>query len=278
MPEDITLSLKNLGFTEYESKAYLSLLRQAPLSGYAVARDSGVPRSKIYEVLDNLVSRGDVFISHGEPVLYSPKPPQELIESRRLLMARQLQDAQKELELFQNQPTGGDLIWDIRGRDEIFFRFNELIGRAAQQILLQIWQEDFDEIRSALAQAAQRGVKINIVAYGPLNFEPAGVYIHEPGGDEITREYGGRWAILSVDGREIVTGIVSLGKESRAAWSAHLGIVMPITEQIKHDLYLAELLDKHRDVLEADFGPALVKLRDKFGPPTSIYRPHQKDG
>ncbi len=92
------------------------------------------------------------------------------------------------------------------------------------------------------------------------------MYRHEPGAEQITREYGGRWVILSVDDAEIVAGIVSLEKESRAAWSRHPGLVMPITEQIKHDLYIAELLVTHRETLEASFGPGLVRLRERFGP------------
>ena len=47
----------------------------------------------------------------------------------------------------------------------------------------------------------------------------------------------------------------------------HVGLVMPITEVMIHDLYLMEILDKHRDVLEASFGKNLIDLRRKF----SIY-------
>ncbi len=278
MQEDVSKLLMKLGFSEYEAKAYLALLQQSPLTGYAIARTSGVPRSKVYEVLGSLVGRGDVLVSNGEPVQYSPKPPKELIESRRQMAERQLADAEEGLARFQYQSAPNDLIWDIRGRDEIFFRLREVIGRAREQILLQVWAEDAGEIGEALATASQRGVDVTIVSYGALDFPFARVYPHEPGGEEITHEYGGRWTILAADGREIVAGIVSMGKESRAAWSAHLGIVMPITEQIKHDLYIAEMLEKHGDVLEASFGSALRDLRKKFGPATTIYRPIQGDG
>lgn len=273
MQEDLSKLLTHLGFTEYEAKAYLSLLRQSPLTGYAVARASGVPRSKIYEVLGSLVERGDVLVSHAEPVQYTPKQPKELIDSRRRRVEQQFSAAEKGLEQLLSQNIPNDLIWDIRGRDEILSRLCEVIGRAKQQILLQIWEEDVSAIRETLLHAAERGVVITLVAYGDPDLSFARVYKHEPGAEEITSEYGGRWLILSIDGREIVAGIVSMGKESRAAWSSHLGIVMPITEQIKHDLYIAEMLQKHRDVLEASFGPALRDLRKQFGPATTVYRP-----
>jgi sugar-specific transcriptional regulator TrmB len=67
--------LQPLGFTEYEAKAYLALLEKAPLTGYAVASGSGVPRSRIYEVLAGLVRQGAVVQSHGEPARYAPCRP-----------------------------------------------------------------------------------------------------------------------------------------------------------------------------------------------------------
>jgi sugar-specific transcriptional regulator TrmB len=276
MNEDISKLLTDLGFTKYEAKTYMTLLQQSPLTGYAIARNSGVPRSKIYEVLGSLVDRGDVLVSYGEPIQYAPKPPNELIQSRRQTIEKQLSEAEKGLEQFLHQKSSNDLIWNIRGRDEIFYRLCEVIGRAKQQLFLEIWEEDTIGIYDALASAAQRGVKIRVVAYGNLDLPFADVYLHEPGAAQIAEEFGGRWVIVSIDEQEMVAGIVSMGKESHAAWSSHLGIVMPITEQIKHDIYIAVMLNKHRDILEASFGPSLRDLRQQFGPPIEIYRSHKK--
>ncbi len=271
MRGDLSRLLGKLGFTEYEAKTYLALLEQSPLTGYAVARVSGVPRSKIYEVLAGMVERGDVLVSYGEPVQYAPRPPQELIAARREATARILAEAEQGLEQYAQVEPFRDLIWDIRGRVEIMRRLREVLGRAKHHILLEIWAEDAVELREALTAAAQRGVTITVMTYGDLDLPFAQVYWHDPGAQEITEEYGGRWIVLSIDGQEIVTGIVSLGTESRAAWSSHPGIVMPITEEIKHDLYIAEILLKHRQILEATFGPGLRNLRKRFGPQPAAY-------
>lgn len=70
----------------------------------------------------------------------------------------------------------------------------------------------------------------------------------------------------------MMTGAISLGDESRAAWTTHQGLVMPITEVMIHDLYIVEMLWAHRDVLEATFGKDLIELRNKF----SIHPDHKK--
>ena len=91
-------------------------------------------------------------------------------------------------------------------------------------------------------------------------------------GQKITDEYGGRWLVFSGDDSEVVAGIVSLGKDCRAAWTMHVGLVMPITEVIIHDLYLMEIIEKHREILEESFGENLIHLRHKF----SIYPDFKK--
>lgn len=132
-----------------------------------------------------------------------------------------------------------------------------------KRILLEIWKEEFEELESELRQAAKRGVNVTIIIYGEIVSDFANVYLHYMG-HEITEKYGGRWLVISGDDSEVVAGIVSLEKDSRAAWTMHVGLVMPITEFMIHHLYLMEIMEKHKDLLEESFGKKLVNLRRKF--------------
>lgn len=255
--------LKDLNFTEYEAKTYLALLEKSPLSGYAISLHSGVPRSKIYEVLGGLVERGEVMVSHENPALYTPLPPNELINLKKRKAETSFEVAEDALEQYSYVALNRENIWNITGYEPILNRTKEAIKQATGRILLEIWNEDVEKISEELEAAAKRGVEILIVSYGNLVLDFAQVYLHDAS-EEITNEYGGRWIVLSVDDREVVAGIVSLGEDSRAAWTMHPGLVMPITEVIIHDLYIYEILKKHRDTLESSFGPNLIKLRNRF--------------
>lgn len=273
--EELIGLLKSMGFTEYEAKAYLALLKGSPATAYAVARDSGVPRSKVYGVLEGLVGRGVAFVSHGEPTRYAPVAPGELVRARRREAEGVLAAAEEGLGGWAEREDGAgedDRIWDIKGRREILSRLKELVGRAEERVLLQVWSEDAPELATELEAASGRGVEISVVAYGDPGYPFARVYLHDPGPEVITPEYGGRWIILCVDAGEVVAGVVHPEDVARAAWSAHPGIVMPITEQVKHDLYIAEMLSSHREVLEREYGPSLERLRTRFGPPTTAHR------
>jgi len=255
--------VKNLGFTEYEAKAYLALLSESPSTGYAVAKNSGVPRSKIYEVLESLTARGDVLVSPGEPPLYSALPAKDLIAMRKSRAEENFLAAERSLERFEKTAGDRENIWNITGYDAIIHKVNECIMSAKKRILIEIWSEDFAMIESSLKAASNRGVNISIVSYGEINAEYANVYLHDMS-EEITSEYGGRWIIFSADDSQVVAGAVSLGSESRVAWTQHKGLVMPITEVVIHDLYIAEILNAHRDILEKTFGKDLIDLRKKF--------------
>ena len=58
----ILKDMKQLGFSEYECKAYLTLLEQFPLTGYSLSKKSGIPRSRIYDVLESLAGKQMVLV------------------------------------------------------------------------------------------------------------------------------------------------------------------------------------------------------------------------
>ena len=263
MKNEVVGLLRQLDFTEYEAKAYLALLEKAPLSGYAVALHSGVPRSKVYEVLGTLSGRGDIIASRDDTPQYSPLPPQELLAQRKRHADKVFAAAGNALEHYAAASRTRDGIWNISGHEAIMAKAGETIRGAKIRLLLEAWAEDAEELRQPLEEASQSGVSIQIVAYGEIHVPGAEIFPHDASA-EITDDYGGRWLIASADNREIVAGIVSLGADSRAAWTSHPGLVMPITEVIIHDLYLMEILKKFRPAMEDAFGRNLEKLREKY--------------
>jgi HTH-type transcriptional regulator, sugar sensing transcriptional regulator len=55
---DLMVALTALGFTEYEAKVYLALLREHPATGYQLGKQAGIPRPMVYEALGRLHARG----------------------------------------------------------------------------------------------------------------------------------------------------------------------------------------------------------------------------
>lgn len=73
---DFINELKNSGLQEYEAKIYFLLLTQSNLNPTEISKLSGVPRTKIYSVLDNLVKKGFCIRVPGKEKKYKALNPQ----------------------------------------------------------------------------------------------------------------------------------------------------------------------------------------------------------
>ena len=59
MNENILIKeLLSYNFTEYEAKAFLVLIKKSSLSAAEISQIAGIPRTKVYEVLNNLLAKG----------------------------------------------------------------------------------------------------------------------------------------------------------------------------------------------------------------------------
>ena len=80
MGESAVWMLKRLGLSEYEARVYLSLLKGHYMSASLLSMASGVPRTKIYDVLRSLRNKGWVRIYSGFPLLFKAIPPPEVFD------------------------------------------------------------------------------------------------------------------------------------------------------------------------------------------------------
>ncbi|WP_423747183.1 helix-turn-helix domain-containing protein (plasmid) [Haladaptatus sp. SPP-AMP-3] len=78
--------LGELGLSSYEEKAYRTLLVTGAVTATELSEDSGVPRGRIYDVLNGLEARTLVRTRSGEPKRYVAVEPETVVE--RLLAER----------------------------------------------------------------------------------------------------------------------------------------------------------------------------------------------
>ena len=73
--EELIAQLKEMGFTEYEAKAYTALVQQSHVSAYQVSKNSGIPRARVYDILNILVDKGIVLKEEtAEQTTYAAMP------------------------------------------------------------------------------------------------------------------------------------------------------------------------------------------------------------
>ena len=67
--------LQRVGLTEYEAKTYWALLNMNLSTATKASEKSGVPRTKIYSVLESLRNKGWVRVYSGVPLLFKAVEP-----------------------------------------------------------------------------------------------------------------------------------------------------------------------------------------------------------
>jgi sugar-specific transcriptional regulator TrmB len=81
--ESVVEKLQRIGLTEYEAKAYLALLNTHLSTATKASEKSGVPRTKIYAVLEALKQKGWVRFYSGVPLLFKAVEPMRVFEKAK---------------------------------------------------------------------------------------------------------------------------------------------------------------------------------------------------
>jgi sugar-specific transcriptional regulator TrmB len=96
--ESVVEKLQRVGLAEYEAKAYLALLNTHLSTATKVSEKSGVPRTKIYSVLEALERKGWVKIYSGVPLLFKAVEPLRVFEKAKENYAELLESVQTTLK------------------------------------------------------------------------------------------------------------------------------------------------------------------------------------
>jgi sugar-specific transcriptional regulator TrmB len=256
--------LTRLGLTEYEARAYAALLKENPASPYEIAKNSGIPTSKIYEVITRLASREMIQAIQGErSKMYIPLSPDELLQGFRTSMEDTLQAVKRELQGVKSGLDTSGYTWHIREYDNCILRARRMIDTAEESLLLLVWPEEMNALVGALSQADLRGIRTAVVHYGQTDVKMSCLYRH-PVEDTIYAERKTRGFTIVADSKEVLTGKIDGPDRTEVIWSMNEGLVMMAEDYIRHDIYFMKLASRFNPLLREKFGLRYEKLRDLY--------------
>jgi sugar-specific transcriptional regulator TrmB len=263
MVVNIITELMKFGFSEYEARAYIGLLKSYPATAYEVAKTSGLPTSKIYEVLSRLSEKGIVIeMKTNSKKRYSPLDPAEFVEIYRGRMKKALTALKKQLTL-TGQESHISYIWNISDYTDFIERARRMISGAKIKLLISTWKEEVGCLVDLLEKKEKNNINIAIVHFGKPEISIGQVFPH-PIEDTIYAEKGGRGFVLISDEREAIMGTVGEDNSIEGAWSKNKGFVTLADDYIKHDIYIMKIVKRFNQTLIERFGKNYEKLRDIF--------------
>ena len=258
----IITKLSEIGLSEYEAKAYLALLHSNPSTAYEIAKESGIPTSKIYQVIHKLTEKGICLLSeeNGKTKRYIPIQPDEFLNQYKSTVGT-LVDSLKEEFSGLDSHQEASRIWNISDYDHLIDKARRMIDNAHSVLLLSLWKEELESLEAALRRAEERGVRIALVHFGIPQICVGQVYYH-PIEDTLYAEKGGRGFVLIADSQEVLIGTVSYEGRTEGAWSRNKGFVMISEDYVKHDVYITKIIKRLDKELINCFGERYAKLRD----------------
>ncbi len=170
--------LMAMGFTEYEARVYLALLRESPATGYQIGKLAGVPRSMVYEALGRLHVRGAIFkTEEPKATLYRPVPPDALIDRYEQEHTRLLHSLREGLRGLYT-PADEDRFWSISGREAVLAYAAQMLERAAEEAMVVVADAELADLRPAIRAACARGVAVSTLLTGEDSLDCGRVAYH----------------------------------------------------------------------------------------------------
>ncbi|TQK73716.1 transcriptional regulator [Brevibacillus sp. AG162] len=250
--------LQTFGFSLYESKVYEALASSGePLDAAMVVKHSGVPKAKIYEVLNRLVEKGMVLDTVSEKKKrYTALPLDSLVEK----LTRQFQtDVKKLTSSLSHKTVRDDRVWSLKVDESIRAECKQLIQRATRSIRISAWSDDFLEYEPLLEMKEKEGVEIEALVIGQISTKLSCVHSFIP-----VQEHQGleRYQLIVADQDEMI-----FAGEEDTGWHAIKTRGQPFVkffaDSFYHDVALTKITQKYVDQLfdDEEIRKMIIRLR-----------------
>lgn len=270
--------LKRLGMTGYEAKAYTVLVAAGgPLSGYEVAKRSGVPRSTVYETIGKLAARGAAYeVRAGEDnVSYIALPPNVLLDR----MGREFDasaDTLREALPRLAAPAQVRMMHDLPDRSSLLARAEDVVGAARSDLFVSGFPEEVEALKPLLRRSEQDGVEVTAVVFGEDENPVGNTFTHRFSSPEVVLEnLGCRLLVIVADREQAVIG-GAVEDEGWGAFTDDPAVVLVAVEYVRHDIALHLIAERFAPADEFDTfwrtDPTLRRFRSDHGAPAALLR------
>jgi sugar-specific transcriptional regulator TrmB len=231
LAERIISTLREIGLTDYEARAYRSLLELGVATASQVSEHAEIPYSKIYEVLNSLERKGWIETQDERPRRYYPKPPTEALEATRLKIEDRIKAWEKairdevqplyERREIRERPD----IWILRGENTTIAKVKDLLEGVREEVMIaapQLTRGLIEAVTPTLERTVESGVRILVLL--SKGTDPEVLRVLSGFAEVRLRDHLFGGGIIA-DGREAILVLGEENKPSLTIWSDHSGLV-----------------------------------------------------
>lgn len=221
-------NLKAFGLTGQEALIYEELLKGGAMSGYEVAKNTGISRSNAYTSLAGLVEKGACYVCDGETSKYTPVEVKAFAENS----LRELSKKAKELVLLAPQrkkETAGYIT--ISGTRHIKDKIHEMLMNTEKRLYIMAESELLSEYDEEINALIKKDLKVVIISD---KYKAKGAVIYETVPEKSQIRF-------ITDSNYVLTGTLKGCEEDTCLYSDEPNLVAVMKEALKNKMSLIKL-------------------------------------
>ncbi|WMC92620.1 TrmB family transcriptional regulator [Kineothrix sp. MB12-C1] len=223
--------MMSFGLTRLEAGIYICLFKNGELTGYEVAKQTGISRSNVYGGLSGLADKGAAYLIEGAASKYAAIPIEEFCDNK-------IRNMQKEKDfLIKNMPVmavAEEGYITIEGAKNIKDKILTMLEKAKQRIYLSAPESFIESIIEELTEAVERKIKLVLITDKDIGIRDTVQYLTEKKEKQIR---------LIIDSVYVLTGDVKGEKSDTCLYCGQRNFVNVFKEALRNEIKLIELTE-----------------------------------
>ena len=220
-------NLRAFGLTGQEALVYETLFRHGAMTGYEVAKETGISRSNAYGSLSSLADKGAAYVLEGESTKYVP-------ESIEIFTGNVVKDISKKAKwLTDNAPKVADTsegFITVSGTANIKNKIEDMLSKCELRFYIQADASLLEEYKAILANLVKGKKKAVIIAEG---FDLGGATVYNAPNEK------GQIRLIT-DSSYVLTGTLNGNDEDKCLYSGQSDFVMVMKEALRNKIVLIQ--------------------------------------
>ncbi len=230
-----TERLMEFNLTRQEANIYQCLLTEGKVTGYEVAKQTGISRSNAYNSLANMTEKGAAYlVEEGNTRKYVPVPLEEFCKNR----IRRLEESKKWLA--KHVPTEKTYIEGyitIEGASHILDKVRNILNQVEDRVYISLTRNYLLLFVGELEDLVAQKKKVVIITDQPTSFVRAKVYVGED------REM--RIGVIA-DSRYVLTGEYGEGSRNTCLYSGQKNFVELYKSALANEIKLLSMREENQ--------------------------------
>ena len=175
-------NLIEFGLTRQEAIIYVALHKATSLTGYEVAKITGISRSNVYSSLSGLVDKGASFMLEGDSTKYIAVEVEEFTKNRlRILTLKQ----DNLIETMPRTQAELDGYITIRGCANIYNKMINMLDGAKLRVYLYMTASRIDDFEEKIKELVKKEIKVILISDKEVTIPGVITYRSEDKGNQI---------------------------------------------------------------------------------------------